>query len=187
LKYLQIWLGKKPNKYILDCMKSVLDRVSDNDEYILISNTNFLKDKNITWINSNDYIKEIKQNSDIDFVWKKIQNTTKGYCYKSDIIRLDYLSKNDDVLYLDCDITLLDDLIFEKGIVYLSNFGKKYDCYLMYGDKKFFGDALKYCILNIKDYPNIPHSWILRILNSRKLISKYDCKFIDVKKYKHKG
>lgn len=185
MKYLQIWLGKSPNSSILQCMQSVRDKLTDNDEYILISNGNFLNDENITWIDSNKYIKELRNDVDIDLVWKKIPSGNTGYCYKSDIIRLDYLSKNDNVLYLDCDVILLDVLKFSNDIIYLSKYNRMFDCYLMYGDKRYFKEVLYFCVKYVKPLTFFPHSWIFRIINCKKLTDKYTCAFIE-NKYKHK-
>lgn len=188
MKYLQIWLGKNPTQKIVNCMTSVVDKLTSDDIYILISNNNFLNNKNIIWINSNDYIKEIRKDKNIDLIWNNITKDNKFYCHQSDIIRFHYLSKNDNVLYIDCDVILLDTFSFNENTIYLpttSNKNKFFDYYLMYGYKEYFKHILTHAIDLFKDIPYLPSSWVLMVINRKTMVDKYNYKPIE-NKYNHK-
>jgi len=102
MKYLQIWIGRKPKKEIIECMNSVLDKVTDDDTYTLISSTNFMKDNpKVKWVSYSKYIKEMLTDEKIKAQWESIPTDTKYHWSRSDVLRFYYLSNNDDVFYVD--------------------------------------------------------------------------------------
>ena len=121
MNYLQVWFGKKPKKKILDCMKTVMDNVGEDDTYTLISTTNFLKDNNkVNWIDINKYeLEEIKKDEKLFIFYNSLDKLQDPdflkSSYKSNIIRLNYLSNNNNVLYLDTDVVLKEKIIFKEN------------------------------------------------------------------------
>lgn len=168
MNILQIWIGKKPDKNIIDSMKSVLNNLSENDKYYLISNTNFLNDNRVNLINYNEYSNLIKL--EYDFL-NKIPKSKEYHWCRSDLIRLDYLSKNSDTLYLDCDVTILEPLYQLNNKIYLPKRKKLFDVFMLYGNKDFFKEVLNKAIQETKE---INYSWIYSIINHKRYINNYE-------------
>jgi len=165
MNFLQIWIGKKPNKKILKCMETVIDKVTDNDTYTLISNKNFLskiKTTNIDWINIEEYeFKMMKSNKIIKMIIEfcRLNDNHFYRSCRSDLIRLWEASRKNNLFYLDTDVELkkIPDFINNK-IPYIAGIKRKRkikkDYFIIYNNnnKKFFKELLSE-IVNQCYYP----------------------------------
>jgi len=154
MNILQIWLGlNKPSKIMMGYMKNIFLSMKEDDTYTLISSLNlFPKSKKVNWIDSDKYIEGMLSDVDKSIIdlWDYLKNEKFEYIYKSDIIRLYYLSKNEDILYLDTDIELikfpsfLDNIYMARRSVSLLN-----HCIFYNGTNKEFSiKLLKEAVFN---------------------------------------
>jgi hypothetical protein len=176
MNVLQIWLGSnKPSKIMMGYMKNIFSSMKEADTYTLISSLNlFPKNKKVNWINSDKYIKEMLSDIDKSIIdlWDYLNGEIFEYIYKSDIIRLYYLSKNEDVLYLDTDIELKDFPIFlDKVYMARRSLSLVNHCIFYNGtNKEFSMRLLKEATFNSfnvigKTYNCINIYWILKLLD----------------------
>jgi len=168
MEYLQIWIGRKPKKQIIECINSVLDKVTDDDTYTLISSTNFMKDNpKVNWVSYTKYIKEILKDENINNHWENIPVEKESHWLRSDILRLHYLSNNEDVLYIDTDVDLESSFDLQKDKTYLPKHGKRlFDYFIMYGDKSLFKDMFDRWMLS-------PRGIMFGYVNHKRYINTY--------------
>jgi len=171
MEFLQIWIGRKPKKEILECIESVIDKVTDNDTYTLISSSNFMKDNpKVNWISYKKYIKEMLKDDKINKSWERIPTTIDYHWCRSDILRFYYLSMNEDVLYVDTDVVLESSFDLQKSKTYFPKRGRHaFDYYIMYGDKDTFKDMLNRVTLNTRTKP-----YFFGIVNHKRYINTYE-------------
>jgi len=192
MEFLQIWIGKKPNRKIMACIKSVRKQLRKKDTYTLISNTNFLEDDSINWIPYKEYIKKIKKDKITKDFWKyfnshkyKAINTTI-----SDVIRFHYAINHKNVLYIDTDVKLKSLPKFDNNQVYFSPHGRKtFDYYMFYNgnNNDLFKKILESSIYRVTEIENIDilksKIWIFKTMIRSKLTN--EIKKIDKEHYVH--
>lgn len=193
MNFLQIWIGDKPEKQILKCIKTVLNQVKETDQYILIAEKQFLKNDKITFININDYV--TNELSKLPNVLKAYNLIPEQYKWaKADIIRFHFLSKFPNTLYCDTDIDLKCVPQFDETKIYFGNLNRMFDCFIIYNGLQIipFFDLLNsivnkynYMIERNKIVNDMHRDWNFEIINKSPFSDKLTS--IPSDSYKHLG
>jgi hypothetical protein len=174
MNYLQIWIGDEPNKEILLCMQSIYNLIEETDTYTLIAEKNWLRYKNINFIELKTYLNdEIFKDESIKKTYINIPQKSHYYWALSDIIRLYYLSKNINTFYCDTDVTLKYKPVFQNK-VYFASIGNLFDYFMIYNgtNVNLFQKLLtlminkyNYSLDNKKVKNSISRYWCFEIFN----------------------
>lgn len=184
MKVLQIWIGS-PSKDIKGLMVNVKNFCKKSDiEYILISETAFLRGK-YTKVDYKKYVSNmLMSDSRLEKIWSMIPEGVENHQYRSDIIRFWYLVNNQDVLYIDSDAILHSKPSKSEINGVGSRGSKKIDHHILYSGKnnevlkEILFEAINKCL----DCNYAPVKiWMYSVLN------KYRCQFkkIDTTTYSH--
>jgi hypothetical protein len=126
----QFWLGEISD-IILDCL-NVNMSIFGTDNYVLVSNVNFLNAKNFI---------------SVDIFKDGIYNKLKTPSEISNYIRLKVLLQNPDWMYVDADCKFNQDIsnLFNQG-VWFGQYQQTSDAFILKpnGDKKYIDTLLKY-------------------------------------------
>lgn len=197
MKYLQIWIGDTPGEKVMNCIHSVLDKVTVNDKYILMSNHNFLEEDFVQWIDINKYIDNISDDRIQEFIRRVNLYDNHKEIVISNLLRLIYCMEHDDVFYVDSDIVLDKTLKFEGDVMRFALFRKRFvDCFLYYSGKnkqdffkKLVEDSINWYLVIKKPTNknfNVTRGWIYQKLNLHLFRFKnYDFEYIPLRDFEH--
>jgi len=170
MNFLQIWLDKPlPAEYKAN-MLGVLDKLEPGDTYTCISDFPLFSDSRVKWVIAGviqtyidrDYnglmAKVILNNPDLSPVWK------------SDILRMYWLSKYPDTLYLDTDGTLVTKPILTKisfGTLDMTDGSVRGDYYAIYNlnNCTFFLDCMSRFNKHITIHPDQAANYFFTMIN----------------------
>lgn len=184
MNFLMLWKGEKPNSR-MDYIKSVIDKVTEQDTITIIADNRFIRNKNIQWRS----IKEVETRLVKEYPYFASIVNNVGYARWSDILRMYLMGLTADTLYLDTDVELYKRPEFEDKVnPYFIKFNHRYyDLSMMYNgnNTKFFKDYfdLLYPIIQRRSNRLNEYGFVFEYLN--RWISKNTVNEIDNSIYKH--
>jgi hypothetical protein len=202
MNILQIWMGNKPDKQLLNCMSSVINNSGKNN-YILITESKWFnsykafKNKFIDYIDLNIFVKKMfNHNNNAKVVWDLIPSGSNNNWARADIIRFYFLSQYLHTLYCDTDIKLKYIPKFDDDKYYFGTYVKPYiDCNIIYNGNNInvFNNLFNACIDNYINtyklfYGNIkyfPKEWAFQTFNKKSF--RQHVSIIDPDCYEHLG
>jgi len=184
MNYLMLWKGAKPTNRI-DYIKSVLNKVTDEDTITIISDNKFIRNKKIQWKNTNIIEEDLYK----EYPYLKSIILQVSPVRWSDILRFYLLGQTTDTLYVDTDIELIEKPIFEDlEHPYLIKYNRRYwDLSMMYNGNNigFFKNFLKLLEPIIQRRPERLNEYVYFFTYLNRWISKNKVNEIDSKIYNH--
>jgi len=184
---IQIWIEdpNTPTKEIKKWMESVINNIPEGSTYTLVSTNNYFpSNPSVTWIKVSDKLTEMQANipiiSDIYFALSINQ--------KSEILRMYLGGMMDNIVYLDCDMSLTgwpeDFFLDGKPFMYQTDITSISNCAFVVNDNKtkfieVAADIAKY----MKDIYNkinrIPYGSTFKVINVKMTnVNKIDSNLI---------
>ena len=170
MNFLQIWIDKPlPAEYKAN-MLGVLDKMEPGDTYTCISDVPLFLDSRVKWLTAGVIQTHIDRDYDGLMTKVIINNPGISPVWKSDILRMYWLSRHPDTLYLDTDGILTHKPALTKisfGILDMTDGVTKGDYYAIYNLKNcsFFLDCMDRFNKHIAIYPERAANYFFIMIN----------------------
>ena len=184
MNYLMLWKGETPTNR-LNYIKSVLNKVTDEDTITIVSDSKFIRSKKIQWKSINTVEEALCK----DYPYLKSIILQTSLVRWSDILRFYLLGQIANTLYVDTDIELIQRPIFnDLENPYLIKYNRRYwDLSMIYNGNNtmFFKNFLDLLIPIIQRRPERLNEYVYFFTYLNRWIGKNKVNEIDSAIYKH--